>query len=102
MAKLINLPNGKCDLKFGVKPKKFNRVEQVLINKEHYVFYIDKNDSVYDVKISNVLTWKVIEKGRKKISVPDTKEEVRDLELFNKIKGNPFKIALEYVNNRFA
>lgn len=102
MAKLINLPNGRCDLKFGFKPKKFNRVEHVLVGKEHYAFYIDKNDSVYDVKISNVLTWKVIEKGRKKISVPDTKEEVRDLELFNKIKGNPFKIALEYVNNRFA
>ena len=102
MAKLVNLPNGKCDLKFGVKPIKFNRVEYVLINKEHYAFYIDKNDSVYDVKISKVLTWKVIEKGRRKISVPDTKEEVRDLELFNKVKGNPFKIALEYVNNRFA
>ena len=102
MAKLFNLPNGKCDLKFNSRPLKFNRVEYVLINREHYAFYIDKNDSVYDVKISKVLTWKVIEKGRRKISVPDTKEEVRDLELFNKVKGNPFKIALEYVSNRFA
>ena len=102
MAKLVYLPNGRCDLKFGVKPKKFNRIEQVNIGKERYLFFIDKNDSVYDVKISKVLTWKVIEKGHRKINVPDSIEETRDLELFNRIKGNPFKVALNYINNRFA
>lgn len=78
--------------KFG-PVKNFKRVEKVSFGKKHYKLYVDKNDSVYDVKECQVLSWKTIEKGRKKINVPDQVIETRDLELYNIVRGNPFKIA---------
>lgn len=38
-----------------------------------------------------------IEKGKKKFNVPDEVKETRDAHLFDKIKGNPFKIAITKV-----
>ena len=88
------LPNGRCDLKFQSRIKNFKRIEKLNYKKSFYKLYIDKNDSVYDVISSNVVSWKTVEKGKKKISIPDQVEEHRDTRLFNKIKGNPAKIAI--------
>ena len=84
-------------MKFHTTPKNFKRVERISLGKMHYKLFIDKNDSVYDVKECQVLSWKTVEKGRKKINVPDQTVETRDLYLFNKIKGNPSKIAINKV-----
>lgn len=93
MAELIMLANGKCDLKFHSSVVNYKRIEKINYKKNFFKLYVDKNDSVYDIKRCEVVTWKTIEKGKKKINVPDYIEEVRDSYFFNKIKGNPFKIA---------
>lgn len=80
-------------MKFHAKPKNFKRVEKVTFGKQHFKLYVDKNDAVWDVRSCTVLSWKTIEKGRRKINVPDQVAEVRDLAFYNKVKGNPFKIA---------
>lgn len=97
MAELIILANGKCDLKFHASVVNFKRVEKINYKKNFLKLYIDKNNSVYDIKRCEVVTWKTIEKGKKKINVPDHIEEVRDNYFFNKVKGNPFKIAFNKV-----
>ena len=94
MAELVILSNGKCDLKFHQKAKDFKRVEKFNYKKNFFKILIDKNDSVYDILRCTVATWKTIEKGRKKLTVPDQIEQSRDVKLFNRIKGNPFKIAI--------
>ena len=94
MAELIFLSNEKCDLKFHANIKNFKRVEIVKHKKNFFKVYVDSNDSVYDVKRCQVITWKTIEKGKRKVNVPDKVNEVRDIHLFNRIKGNPFKIAV--------
>ena len=94
MAELIFLPNGKCDLKFHANIKNLKRVEIVKHKKNFFRVYVDRNDSVYDVKRCEVITWKTIERGKRKVNVPDKVDEVRDVHLFDKTKGNPFKIAV--------
>lgn len=94
MAELIFLANGKCDLKFHANIKNFKRVEIVKHKKNFFKVYVDRNDSVYDVKRCEVITWKTIERGKRKVNVPDKVDEVRDVHLFDKTKGNPFKIAV--------
>lgn len=88
------LSNGKCDLKFHSRPKKFNRVERFNYKKNFFRLYVDKNDSICDVKRCEVVTWKTINKGKGKINVPDEVVETRDTYLFDRVKGNPFKIAV--------
>ena len=70
-----------------------SRVERINYQKDHFTLSVDKNGSVFDVKRCNVLSWKTIEKGHRKITVPDKVEEIRDLHFFDKVKGNPLKIA---------
>jgi hypothetical protein len=74
-----------------------SRTEKVNFGKQHYKLYIDKNDAVFDVKECQVLSWKTIEKGRKRMSIPDEVVEKRDVELFDRVKGNPAKIAVRKV-----
>lgn len=97
MAELIFLSNGKCDLKFHALPKNFGRVEKFNYKKNFFKFYVDKNDSVYEITRCEVITWKTVEKGKKKLNVPDEVRETRDICLFDRIKGNPFKIAVTRV-----
>lgn len=94
MAELIFLPNGKCDLKFHANIKNFKRVEIVKHKKNFFKVYIDRNDGVYDVRRCEVITWKTVERGKRRVNVPDKVDEVRDVHLFDKTKGNPFKIAV--------
>lgn len=74
-----------------------SRIEKINFKKQHYKLYIDKNDAVFDVKECQVLSWKTIEKGRKKINIPDEVVEKRNVEFFNRIKGNPAKIAISKI-----
>lgn len=82
MAELIFLANGRCDLKFHTIPRNFKRVEKFSYKKNFFKVYIDSNDSVYD--IIRYDTWKDV-------------SGTRDTHLFNKIKGNPFSIAINKI-----
>lgn len=77
--------------------RKFNRVEKFNYKKNFFELYIDKNDGVYDILKCTVVSWKTVEKGRKKFTVPDQIEKVRDMSLFDHIKGNPTKIAINKI-----
>lgn len=77
--------------------RNFKRVEKLNYKRNFFKLYVDKNDGVYDIKRCEVLSWKEIEKGGKKMNVPDEVKETREVELFNRIKGNPCKIAVQKV-----
>jgi hypothetical protein len=97
MAEYIKLPNNRCDLKFHQQFTNFNGVQKLTHGKQHYEIYIDKNNQVYDIKTCVVKTWKAIEKGKRKFTVPDVIVKKRAVELFNLIKGRPASLAIEKV-----
>ena len=97
MAEYIKLPNNHCDLKFHQQLANFKGVHKLTNGKQHFEIYIDKNNQVYDIKTCVVKTWKVIEKGTRKFTVPDVIIKKRDVELFNVIKGRPVSLAIEKV-----
>lgn len=84
-------------MKFNAIPKNFKRVMKFSHSKWHYKLYIDKNDSIWDIRECEVLSWKTVEKGHKKVNVPDQVVEKRDVELFNRVKGNPTKVAIDKI-----
>ena len=84
-------------MKFHAIPKKFKRVMKFQHSKWHYKLYIDKNDSVWDIRECEVLNWKSVEKNGRKVNVPDQVIEKRDVELFNRVKGNPTKVAIDKI-----
>ena len=94
MAELIFKQNGTCVMKFHTTVKNFKRVEKFNYKKNFFKVYIDRNDSVYDITRCEVVSWKTVEKGKNKYNVPDQISEKRDVNLFNKTKGNPSSIAL--------
>jgi hypothetical protein len=59
------------------------------INGQYYNLYTDKNGSICDITVSEVLSWKEV-KGKK------IKEE-RDNEKYYRVVGRPLKIALNYL-----
>lgn len=81
-------------MKFHVNIKNFKRVEIVKHKKNFFKVYIDCNDSVYDVRQCEVNHTEDYRKKGKRVNIPDKVDEVRDVHLFDKIKGNPFKIAV--------
>lgn len=97
MAEYIKLPNNRCDLKFHQQFVNFKGVQKLTHGKRHFEIYIDKNNQVYDIKTCVVKTWKAIEKGKRKFTVPDVVFKKREVELFNLIKGRPASLAIEKV-----
>ena len=97
MAEYIELPNGRRNLKFHQQFVNFKEVQKLTHGKQHYEIYVDKNNQVYDIKICVVKTWKVIEKSKRKFTVPDVIVKKRVVELFNIIKGRPASLAIEKV-----
>ena len=95
MAEYIELSNGRRNLKFHQQFVNFKGVQKLTHGKQHYEIYVDKNNQVYDIKICVVKTWKVIEKGKRKFTVPDVIVKKRVVELFNIIKGRPASLAIE-------
>lgn len=91
--------NGKKSItvKFHNTVKSFKRVELFKYQGKFYNIYIDKNDSVHNLERTEVASWKEIIKGRKKIRVPDEVTSTPEVALLNKIKGNPYKIAVEKI-----
>ena len=87
----------KTEINFHGQPKNFKRVMKFSHSKWHYKLYIDKNDSIWDIRECEVLNWKPIEKNGRKVNVPDQVIEKRDVELFNRVKGNPTKIAIDKI-----
>lgn len=97
MAEYIKLPNNRCDLKFHQQFTNFKGVQKLTHGKQHFEVYIDKNNQVYDIKTCVVKTWKAIEKGKRKFTVPDVIVKKRAVELFNLIKSRPVGLAIEKV-----
>lgn len=77
--------------------KSFKRVETFRYQGKFYNIHVDKNDSVYNIARTEVTSWKEIVKGKRKIKVPDVCESIPETTLLNKIKGNPYKIAIEKI-----
>lgn len=96
---VITKPSGRKIMKFGtLKMENYKRVYKFNYKKNFYLIYVDKNDSVYDIKKSEISSWKTITaKNGKKVNVPDEKVESRDVALFDKIKGNPYKTAVNKI-----
>lgn len=87
---------GKCviTVKLHNSVKSFKRVEIFKYQGKFYNIYVDKNDSVHNIVRTEVTSWKEIVKGKRKIKVPDVCESIPEPALLNKIKGNPYKIAI--------
>ena len=97
MAEYIELSNGRNNLKFHQQFVNFKGVQKLTHGKQHFEIYVDKNNQVYDIKICVVKTWKAIEKGKRKFTVPDVIVKNRVVELFNTIKGRPASLAIEKI-----
>ena len=97
MAEYIELSNGRHNLKFHQQFVNFKGIQKLTHGKQHFEIYVDKNNQVYDIKICVVKTWKAIEKGKRKFTVPDVIIKKRVVELFNLIKGRPVSLATEKV-----
>jgi hypothetical protein len=68
-------------------------INKLVIKKKHFNLYVDKNNSVYDIKDLNVKSWKQESKKR----VPEEIEEVRNEYFFNKYKGNPLQSVINKI-----
>ena len=97
MAQYIELSTARRNLKFHQQFVPFKGVQKLTHGKQHYEIYVDKNNQVHDIKICVVKTWKAIEKGKRKLTVPDVITKKRVVELFNLIKGRPVDLATEKV-----
>jgi hypothetical protein len=97
MVEYIKLPNGRCDLKFHQQMKNFKGIFKLSHGKKHFEIHIDKNNQVYDILQCIVKTWKAIEKGKRKFTVPDVIVKKRAVELFSLVKGRPIKSAVEKI-----
>lgn len=89
--------NGKKHIivKFHTTVKNFKRVESLKYQGKFYNLYLDKNNSVYNIERSEVISWKEIVKGKRKIRIPETCETFPEPELLNKIRGNSYEFAIQ-------
>lgn len=84
-------------VKFHNTVKSFKRVETFKYQGRYYVVYVNKNDSVYNLERTEVASWKEIVKGKRKIRVPESFKTFPEPALLNKIKGNPYSIAVNKI-----
>lgn len=84
-------------VKFHAPVVNFRRVELFKYMGSYYKIYVDKNNSVYHLEKTKVISWKEIMKGKRKIHVPDVCESTPEPQLLNKIKGNPYDIAVSKI-----
>ena len=97
MAEYIRKGNGRIDVKFHAPIKSFKRVETFKHKGHFYKIFVNKNDSVYNIVSTNVVSWKEVVKGKKKLRVPDVVETIPEPQLLNKLRGNPYKIAIQRI-----
>ena len=81
-------------VKFHATVKSFKRIETFKYDGHFYRIYVNKNDSVYHLERSEVKSWKEIQKGKRVVRIPEVVENIPDLELLNKIRGNSFTAAV--------
>lgn len=72
--------------------KNFKRIEYLKYGGKTIELLIDKNDSVHYCYFCNILSWKKDEKGKK---IPNEIQRSFDSKLFEKIKGNPYQVAVD-------
>lgn len=97
MAEYIRKGNGRIDVKFHAPIKSFKRVETFKHRGSFYKIYVNKNDSVYNLERTNVVSWKEVVKGKKKLRVPDVVEAIPEPVLLNKVRGNSYKTAVHRI-----
>lgn len=97
MAEYIVKSNGRISVKFHAPVKSFKRVETFKYRGHFYKIFVNKNDSVYNIVRTNVVSWKEVVKGKKKLRVPDVVENTPEPQLLNKLRGNPYQIAIERI-----
>ena len=84
-------------VKFHKEVKRFKRVENFKYKGIFFKVYIDKNNNVYNLERSDVSTWKEIEKGKRKIKVPDGFKVTPQSEIMNTIRGNSYEVAIQRI-----
>lgn len=97
MAEYIKKGNGRVKVKFHTQVKQFKRVEKFKHNGQFFNIYVNKNDSVYNLERTQILSWKEVVKGKKKIRIPDAIEATPDPVLLNKVRGNSYKTAVHRI-----
>ena len=88
--------NGKSHIKvkFHAQVTRFKRVETLKYNGRFYNIRVDKNNNVCGVEQSVVKTWKEINKGNKKIRIPDVVETIPQPAVMNVVRGNTYEVAI--------
>lgn len=88
--------NGKSHIKvkFHVQVTRFKRVETLKYNGRFYNIRVDKNNNVCGVEQSVVKTWKEVNKGNKKIRIPDVVETIPQPAVMNVVRGNTYEVAI--------
>ena len=97
IVKINKLGRKVTTVKFHATVKNFKRVELFKYQGRYYNVYVDKNDSVYFLEKTEVTSWKEVVKGKKKVRVPEECVTTPEPALLNKVKGNPFKIAISKI-----
>lgn len=97
MAEYIKKGNGRVKVKFHTQVKQFKRVEKFKHNGHFFNVYVNKNDSVYNLESTKILSWKEVVKGKKKIRIPDAIEATPEPALLNKVRGNSYKTAVHRI-----
>ena len=97
MAEYIRKGNGRVKVKFHAQVKQFKRVEKFKPNGQFFNIYVNKNDSVYNLESTKILSWKEVVKGKKKIRIPDAIEATPEPVLLNKVRGNSYKTAVHRI-----
>lgn len=91
--------NGRKHLKvkFHKTVKRFKRVETLKLNGHFYNIYVNKYNCVHNLERTEVVSWKEVEKGKRKIRIPDVVKTIPESELMNKIRGNHYNIAIQKI-----
>lgn len=84
-------------VKFHAPVKHFKRVENLKINGNFYNIYINKYNCVHNLERTEVVSWKEIEKGKRKVRIPDVIKVIPESQLMNKIRGNHYDTAIQKI-----
>lgn len=91
--------NGKSHIKvkFHAPVAHFKRVENFKHNGKFYKVYINKYNCVHNLEQSVVVSWKEVEKGKKKFRVPDIIKSIPMPYIMNIVRGNHYETAMERI-----
>lgn len=81
-------------VKFHAPIKRFKRVETLKLNGHFYYVHINKYNCVHQLFRSEVVSWKEVEKGKRKVRVPNEIRAIPESEIMNKIRGQHYDTAM--------